>query len=304
MRLGALIALAGLVVVGIALACGVLIMSKPSPAPARVPARAATAAAEPGAARLQHMLAQQSNEIRRLKKEKTALLDELGQHISELAKPEPPPSQTGGPAAAPKMAGMGKMVAVAARQQADMKLAALKSKLHLTGEQAAAVEELLKKQTDRQVEMASKMFEGKLTQEDMASQPKFDFDGQLKQVLSADQWTGYQQYKTEEQQRQVQMASQAEILQISSMLQLSAQQQEQVSSALQQQYQQFMTQQSGSTLPTTDSVKLMDQMLDSKKEALRAVLTPDQMQSYEKFVESQREMIKSMIPQSQSTPAP
>ena len=301
MRFGALIALVGLVVVGIALACGVLIMSKPLPAPAA--ARTAPAAAEPAAARLQHMLAQQSNEIRRLKKEKTALLDELGQHITELSKPEPPASPAGG-AAAPRTTAMSKMISVAVRQQAEMKLAALKSRLHLTDEQAAAVEELLKKQTDHQMEMASKMFDGKLTAEDMKSASKLDFDGQLKPLLSADQWTGYQQFKTQEQQQQVQMASQGEMMQISPMLQLSDQQREQVSGILQQQYQQIIAKQSDAGSSGLGGLQMMDQMLDSKKEALRSVLTPDQMQSYEKFVESQREMIKSMIPQSQSTPAP
>ncbi len=297
-------ALGGLVVITLVLAL-YLSSGKPS-APA--PARAAAAAPEPNPAKLQLMLAQQSNEIRRLKKEKTALLDELGQHITELAKPEPPPSRigsgTGNLTAASRPAGMGKMVAVAVRQQAEMKLAALKSKLHLTDEQAAAVQELLKKQTDQQVEMASKMFEGKLTAEDMKSAPKLNFDGELKPLLSTDQWTGYQQYKTQEQQQQVQMASQGELMQLSPMLQLSDQQREQVGSILQQQYQQAMTQQSGAGSSVPGDLQVVDQMLDSKKEALRAVLTPDQMQSYEKFVESQREMIKSMIPQSQTTATP
>ena len=294
----------------IAVALAAVVFLSPHKPPAPMPALAASpalAAAAPGAAKLQHLLAQQSNEIRRLKKEKTALLDELGQHIDALAKPEPPPAPAApaaGGGAVSRMAGMSKMVAVAARQQADRKLAALKTRLHLTDEQAAAVEELLKKQTDRQVEMASKMFEGKLTQEDMASQPKLDFDGQLKSMLSPDQWTGYQQYKTEEQQRQVQMASQAEMMQISSMLQLSDQQREQVSSVLQQQYQQYITQQSDSSLPTTDSAKLVDQMFESKKEALRSVLTADQMQSYEKFIESQREMVRSFMPQASPKTTP
>jgi hypothetical protein len=250
------------------------------------------------------VIAQQSNEIRRLKKVETALLAELENQVTDLAKPEPQAAHTGNQPATSRLAGMSKMMAVAVRQQAEMKLTALKSRLSLTDEQAAAVQELLKKQVEQQVEMASKMFEGKLTAEDMKPGVTFDFDGQIKQVLSAEQWTGYQQFKTEEQQRQVQMASQAEVMQISSVLQLSAGQQQQVSSILQQQYQQMMSQQPNSSLPTPDSVQRVEQILDSKKEALRAVLTPEQMQSYEKIIESQREMIKSMIPQSQSAPTP
>ena len=303
MKLASYVMLGGLTAVTLALAL-YLTMVKPaaSPPPAPLPEPPRAAAATPHPAKLQHVITQQSNEIRRLKKEKSALLSEIEQHVTDLAKPEPSPASDG--AAAPRPAGMGKMIAVAVRQQAEMKLAALKSRLHLTDEQAAAVQELLKKQTDQSVEMASKMFEGKLTAEDMKSRPTFDFEGQLKQVLNAEQWTGYQQFKTEEQQRQVQMASQAEVMQISSMLQLNAQQQEQVGGILQQQYQQMMAQQPDANMPTPGNFQRMDQMLDAKKEALRAVLTPEQMQSYEKFVESQREMIKSMIPQSQPSPTP
>ena len=61
-------ALGGLVVITLVLA---LYLSSGKP-PAPAPARAAAAAAEPNPGKLQHMLAQQSNEIRRLKKEKTA----------------------------------------------------------------------------------------------------------------------------------------------------------------------------------------------------------------------------------------
>ena len=303
MRIALYVTLGGLLAIALALTLR-LTMIKPVASPAPSPEPARTAPATPHPAKLQHVIAQQSNEIRRLKKEKSALLSEIEQQVTDLAKPEPPPSRVGDQPAAPRMAGMSKMMAVAVRQQAEMKLAALKSRLHLTDEQAAAVQELLEKQTDQSVEMASKMFEGKLTAEDISSRPKLDFDGQLKQMLNADQWTGYQQYKTEEQQRQVQMASQAEVMQISSMLQLSAQQQEQVTSVLHQQYQQMMAQQPDAGLPTPDSIQLVEQMFNAKKEALRAVLTPEQMRSYEKFVESQREMVKSMIPQSQTSPAP
>lgn len=303
MRIALYVTLGGLAAIALALML-YLTTAKPIASPAPAPERPRAATATPLPAKLQHVIAQQSNEIRRLKKEKTALMSELEHQVTDLAKPGPPPAPAGGPPAAPRMTGMSKMMSVAMKQQAEMKLAALKSRLHLTDEQATALQDLLKKQTDQQVEVATKMFEGKLTAEDMKSRPAFDFDNQLKQMLDAEQWTGYQQYKTEEQQRNAQMASQAEVMQLSPMLQLSVQQQEQVGSILRQQYQQMMSQRPDSGLPTSDSVQRVEQLFDSKKEALRAVLTPEQMQSYEKFVESQREMVRSMIPQGQSSPAP
>ena len=280
------IALGGMAVIALALTFHFTKVgpAKSAPEPAR------TAAATPDANKLQHALTQQSNKIRRLRKEKSALLSEVGQHVTDLAKPEPSPAPLAGDAAgSPRAAGVGKMMSAVFRQKAEMKLAAMKSRLHLTDEQAEAVRELLGKETDQQAEMASRMFEGKLTQEDMNSATKFDLDGQLKQVLTPEQLTGYQQYKTEEQRQQLQMAAQAELMQLSPALQLTAQQQEQVSAILQQHYQQFVTQQ-----PDSGSAGL-DQMLDAKKEALRAVLTPEQQQVYYKFIENERERTKSMM---------
>lgn len=300
MRIALYVTMGGLGVVALALALHLSTVKRSaSPTPTPVPPRAAAAAPNP--AKLQQVLTQQSNEIRRLRKEKTALLSELDQHMTELAKPEPKSSRAGDQAAAPRRAGMGKMIAVAVRQQAELKLAALKSRLRLTDEQAAAVQELLKKQADQQAEIASKMYDGKLTAEDMSSGVKLNFDDQLKQILTPEQWTDYQQYKTDEQRQQVQLATQAELMQLSPVLQLSAQQQEQVTSILQQQYQQYIGQQGASSVPVSGN---WEQMLDAKKEALRAVLTTEQLQNYEKFIENQREMIKSMMPQSQPASTP
>lgn len=300
MRIALLATVGGLGVIALALVLYLsTVKQSASPTPTAVPPRAADVAPNP--AKLQHVLAQQSNEIRRLRKEKSVLLSELDQHMTELAKPEPKPSRTSDTAAAPRRAGMGKMIAVAVKQQAELKLAALKSRLHLTDEQAAAVQALLYKQAEQQAEMASKMYDGKLTAEDMSSGAKLNFDDQLKQIFTPEQWTGYQQYKTDEQRQQVQLATQAELMQLSPVLQLSAQQQEQVTSILQQQYQHYIGQQGASSVPASSN---WEQMLDAKKEALRAVLTAEQQQSYEKFIESQREMIKSLMPQSQPASTP
>lgn len=300
MKIALYVTMGGLVVIGLALTL-YLNRVKPSASPESAPVPPRAAAAAPNPVKLQQVLAQQSNEIRRLRKEKSVLLSELDQHMTELAKPEPKSSRAGDSAAAPRRAGMGKMIAVAVRQQADLKLAALKSRLRLTDEQAAAVQALLSKQADQQAEMASKMYDGKLTAEDMSSGAKLNLDEQLKQILTPEQWTGYQQYKTDEQRQQVQLATQAELMQLSPVLQLNAQQQEQVTSILQQQYQQYIGQQGASSVPASGN---WEQMLDSKKEALRAVLTAEQQQNYEKFIESQREMIKSMMPQSQPASTP
>lgn len=204
MRRTLFIALGGMAVIAVALT---LHFTKVRPAKsAPEPAYAAAAALD--ADKLRHMLAQQSNEIRRLKKEKSALLSEVGQHVTDLAKPEPPPkAATDESASGGAGAGISKMLSTTLRQQSDLKLAALKSRLHLTDEQAEAVRELLGKFADLQTQMASKMFGGKATQEEMSSLGKFNLDGQLKQMLTPEQWTGYEQYKTEEQRQQTQMAA-------------------------------------------------------------------------------------------------
>ena len=87
MRKTLLIALGGVAVIALALT---LRWSMVNPAAAATaPARAA--ATTPDVNKLRHTLAQQSNEIRRLTKTESALLSELGEHVTDLAKPEPPP---------------------------------------------------------------------------------------------------------------------------------------------------------------------------------------------------------------------
>ena len=161
--------------------------AKSAPEPARA-AAVVPAVRTNQVAELHKKLAQQNREVARLKSENKALLDGFSDAVAAA-------TQEGAAAASSRAAGMEKMIVVQTRQQAELKLAALKSRLHLTDEQAEAVRELLGKFADLQTEMAFKMFGGKATKDEMRSLSMFDMDGQLKQILTPDQWTGYQQYK-------------------------------------------------------------------------------------------------------------
>ena len=90
------------------------------------------------------------------------------------------------------------------------------------------------------------------------------------------------------------MAVQSELMQLTPALQLSPQQQQQVSAILLQQQQQPhpIAQQPGSPL---NYEAIVDQQMDAKKNAVRAVLTPEQQQVYDKFIENQREQTKSVM---------
>ena len=193
---------------------------------------------------------------------------------------------------------MRKMIQAGIKQQAEGKLSALKLRLHLTEDQEANVREALEKQFGFAGEMASKMFEGKLSKEELAksSQKPPDLDAELKNILTPEQQSEYQQYKVEERQTQAQMLANIELAQLQPMLQLDQAQQDKVYAALYAQAEKQVSQGGNGMTPPTDVAKTLEQQFEDKKNALRAVLTPQQFEAYEKHLNSQRDLIKAFMP--------
>src|SRR5439155_12317205 len=131
----------------------------------------------------------------------------------------------------------------------------------------------------------SKMMNGKMSKEDVEKQKTSvsDTKAQIKELLTAEQQAEYEKFQVEERQTQAQMVANVEVPQLQLMLQLTQAQQDQVFQILYQQAEQNLNQTDGGTRVPMD----WQQMIDVKKEALRAVLTPEQFKSYEKYIESQ-----------------
>ena len=189
---------------------------------------------------------------------------------------------------------MSKMIKAAMQQQVEMKISGLKSRLHLSYEQEQSVRGLLEKQSASAGAAAAKMFEGKASKDDLSKSASSagDAKGQIKELLTPEQQAEYEKFQSEERQTQAQMVANVELSQLQTMLQLNQQQQDQVYQVLYDQAQQNLAQTDGGMHVSPD----WERQIEAKKEALRPVLTAEQLQSYEKFLNAQRDMMKAFMP--------
>ncbi len=192
-------------------------------------------------------------------------------------------------------AAMADMAKVAMKQQMDMKVTALKSRLKLGDDQVAAIQDIMDKQSQLQADMMDKMFSGKMSKDELQKAMKdqggtpADLDKQMQSILTPDQYASYQTYQNDEKKSAAEAGANAELMQIQSSLQLTDDQKDKVFNAIYQQY----SQQMGVDGATASTASIDDQM-EAKKAALQSVLTPEQFDGYSKFVDSQKQMINAL----------
>jgi len=190
-------------------------------------------------------------------------------------------------------AGFSKLIKAGMQQQIEGKISALKLRLKLTDAQEAAIREKLQAHYDRAGEMASRMFQGKASrQELMQAGSEQNVEAEIRQQLTPEQLAEYDKFQQEERQTMAARVANMELLQMQTALQLSPEQQEQVYNIL---YDQTLTSVTGRTGLTTDPVGVWKEQMDAKTEALRKVLTPEQLAAYTKQQEAQRQMISSFM---------
>lgn len=274
------------------------------------PSTPTTSAVESQTSQLADKLAAAQKQVSHLEEQNAALASELDDRRAAMAslleeKAPSPEGQSPGKSPFAAMFGgggsgtnqfgeaMGKMMKVAMQQQLEMRMGALKSRLRLTDEQEQKVRALLEEQFGTAGEMATKFFQGKLTKEeseklkDSATERKTE----LKDILTPEQQTEYEKYEMEQRQVQAQMVANMELMQIQQMIQLGPEQQDQVYDVLYAQTEEQLRATDGAMHVSAD----WEEQLNAKIRAIRAVLTPDQFATYEKFMESQREMFKAMM---------
>jgi hypothetical protein len=247
-------------------------------------------------------VAQVSNRMQQLEDENARLMAQLTQLRTTAAATNSAPAKQVSPwvkmfgsgSDANRAGVMSKMIKAAMQQQVEMKISGLKSRLHLSDEQEQSVRGLLEKQSEVAGAAAAKMFEGNASKDDLSRQASSagDVKGQIKELLTPDQQAEYEKFQSEERQTQAQMVANVELSQLQSMLQLTQQQQDQVFQVLYDQAQRNVAQTDGGMQVPPD----WDKLLDAKKKALRPVLTAEQLQSYEKFLNAQRDMMKAFMP--------
>ncbi len=217
----------------------------------------------------------------------------------DIAQSAPKPDDAADTANPSPAAGMSKMVKAVVQQQMEMKMAALKSRLKLTDDQAQAIQDLMDKQSQVAQDMADKMMSGKMSRDEMQKAMKSgggmspdDMNQQMQSILSPDQYTAYQAMQNDDKKTAAETQANVELSQIQSSLQLTDDQKDKVFTALYGQY----AQQAGvdGAKPSGDSTDIEGQM-EAKKAALQSVLTPEQFETYSSFVDSQKKMINALM---------
>lgn len=203
---------------------------------------------------------------------------------------------------------MDAMLKVVMKQQHEQKLQNLIKRLHLTPDQIAKLEAAYDEQDKETEAMTSKMFSGgKIDPSAMAHMK--GVDQTLDDILTPDQKTAYQQVKVEQKSNSAETVASMQLNQMSSGLQLSDSQKDQVYTEL---YQEQMNTQDPNWIKNnvnpSDPSALMDAQAAAKDAAMAKILTPDQMTTYRQQAQAQlamqKSMIKSFMPAGSSPAAP
>lgn len=167
------------------------------------------------------------------------------------------------------------------------KLIAMKSRLKLNSEQENQIDSILKNQS----EYISKYLEGEIEASDLKNPP--NFEQQILGLLNSDQVDEFQKMQKEEKNSGVEMSANTQMNQIASSLNLNEDQKDQVYAALVQAQQAIMD---------PDTIKQMiangwkpeDIAIEIKREWLSKILTKEQMEIYNKQLETEHNMIREI----------
>jgi hypothetical protein len=185
------------------------------------------------------------------------------------------------------------LMEAALQQQLDGKLGLMKTKLNLTPEQETAIRGILEKQFGQGRALAEKMMTGKATQEELADvtqQQQGNPEQAIKDLLSPEQQTAYDELQVEERRNNARLMANTELLQMQGALGLSQDQQDAVFQALYAETERQFTPGAPGQVPDFRGA------LDRKLAALKPVLSAEQLQRYQAMQEQQLKLIESMLP--------
>ena len=196
---------------------------------------------------------------------------------------------------------MANIIKAQTKQRYQEKLLLLKSRLNLTPEQEAAVKAAMDEEEKLTEAMASKMFQGgKIDPQAMVkamsdpNKPK-SVDQVLKDILTPDQKTAYQQMQDDQKNSQAETLATFEMNQVAPALQLSETQKDQVYAALYQIQVNPPKPAPASGANPADPASYLDAQAKAKEDALSKILTPDQLATYHQQTQSHLEMQKAMM---------
>jgi hypothetical protein len=213
---------------------------------------------------------------------------------AKTASATPPPA----PAASP-FGLNGAVMKMAMEQHTESELLKLKSRLHLTPEQEAAVKAALDAEGQRGQDMAAKMMAGgKIDPQAMAAEMKNvkSVDQTLNEILTPEQKTTYQQMQADQKNSDAEMMASVELNQMTPLLQLTDAQKDQVYNAIAQT--QIQTQDPKwvqANANPSDPLAFIDAQAKAKEDALSKIFTPDQLATYHQQAQTQLDMQKAVM---------
>lgn len=182
-------------------------------------------------------------------------------------------------------------------QEAEKEITALKFRLHLTDEQVETIRSLIKERDGQIFTMMQKMWSDQLgrgmdvskeeskTAATQMIAMQTETESKLKQLLSLDQQTEYDKYKTEQKQAEVEASAYDELTEIQPLLQLSEPQKDQVFNVIYQHQQKRAARYPIACMYAPETEWDTEQR-SIMVEALRKILSPEQIQAYETFTQS------------------
>jgi hypothetical protein len=223
--------------------------------------------------------------------------EDLKKQLDELKSAAP---AAPAPPAPNPMANMVGMMKAGAAQQHQERLLLLKTRLHLTPEQEAAVTAAMDEEEKMGEEMMSKVASGgKIDPQTMAAMTRGTktVDQTLNDILTPDQKTAYQQMQTEQKNSAQESMATSQMNQLAPLLQLTDSQKDQVYNAL---YQVQMNSQDPNWIKNnpvnrSDPTGFLDAQAKAKEDALSKILTPDQLATYHQQAQSQLDTQKAMM---------
>ena len=204
----------------------------------------------------------------------------------------------------PVSGAMADAMKLAMEQQVDGRLSRMTASLNLTPEQTQAAREILTRQAQAMSAGMRQAFSGKFDKEELTRLGKDagNPDEQIKALLSPEQKAAFPNYQQEEAAHNASMAANSELTSLQATVGLTSEQQDRAFAAL---YEVNFNQLTGNTKPPAgDQAEVMQWTFDQKAKVLEPVLTPPQLESYQKQQAIQAKLAKDIWSKMQGADAP
>jgi septal ring factor EnvC (AmiA/AmiB activator) len=229
-------------------------------------------------------LAQESQTAEKLRQELAQTISTRNDIERELVKTKATTTTPADPTRQPQFM---EMALEGSRNMMILRLERLGKEIELTEEQALKLQQAVERvrATKTNEALTRLMVEG---------------EQELIDSFSPAQKTAHEEFKANEKKNNAEMIANAEFSQLRRVVRLAPEQEDAVFQALADQSMAQMDPKAMAKIADRDPTKIVSKMMEAKKEALREILTPEQMEAYSKMLDNQSAMatrfLESMPP--------